>query len=118
MAKTGIPLFERRSGIRNEGRRNRMKFSQLGQLALASAVSAALVLGITACGQSNTIDFIYIASANSNPGQVYAFASDGQSGALTQVLGSPFPAGRNPIALVTAPNDSAVYVLNHDDNTL
>jgi 6-phosphogluconolactonase len=41
-----------------------MKFSQLGQLALASAVSAALVLGITACGQSNTIDFVYVASAN------------------------------------------------------
>ena len=45
-----------------------MKFSQLGQLALASAVSAALVLGITACGQSNTIDFVYVASANANPG--------------------------------------------------
>jgi len=75
-----------------------MKFSQLGQLALASAVSAALVLGITACGQSNTIDFVYVASANANPGQVYGFAADGESGALTQILGSPFPAGRNPIA--------------------
>ena len=56
-----------------------MKFSQLGQLALASAVSAALVLGITACGQSNTIDFVYVASANNNPGQVYGFAADGES---------------------------------------
>ncbi len=79
-----------------------MKFSQLGQLALASAVSAALVLGITACGQSNTIDFVYVASANNNPGQVYGFAADGESGALRQILGSPFPAGRNPIALVRA----------------
>jgi 6-phosphogluconolactonase (cycloisomerase 2 family) len=95
-----------------------MKFSQLGQLALASAVSAALVLGITACGQSNTIDFVYVASANSNPGTIYGFASDGESGALTQILGSPFPAGRNPIALVSAPDGSAVYALNHDDNTL
>jgi 6-phosphogluconolactonase len=95
-----------------------MKFSQLGQLALASAVSAALVLGITACGQSNTIDFVYVASANNNPGQIYAFASDGQSGALSQINGSPFPTGRNPIALLAAPNDSAVYALNHDDNTL
>jgi 6-phosphogluconolactonase len=95
-----------------------MKFSQLGQLALASAVSAALVLGITACGQSNTIDFVYVASANANPGQIYGFASDGESGALTQILGSPFPAGRNPIALLTTPNDKYVYALNHDDNTV
>jgi 6-phosphogluconolactonase len=95
-----------------------MKFSQLGQLALASAVSAALVLGITACGQSNTIAFVYVASANANPGTVYGFAADGESGALTQILGSPFPAGRNPIALVTTPNDQEVYALNHDDNTV
>jgi 6-phosphogluconolactonase len=95
-----------------------MKFSQLGQLALASAVSAALVLGITACGQSNTIDFVYVASANANPGQVFGFAADGESGALTQILGSPFPAGRNPIALVTTPNDQVVFALNHDDNTV
>ncbi|HEX4582883.1 MAG TPA: beta-propeller fold lactonase family protein [Acidobacteriaceae bacterium] len=95
-----------------------MKFSQLGQLALASAVSAALVLGITACGQSNTIDFIYIASANANPGQIFAYAADGESGALTQILGSPFPAGRNPIALLTTPNNNVVFALNHDDNTV
>ena len=97
-----------------------MKFSQLGQLALASAVSVALVLGITACGQSNTIDFVYVASANSNPGQIYAFASDGQSGALAQINGSPFPAGRNPIALVRAERSDGTYIyaLNHDDNTV
>jgi 6-phosphogluconolactonase (cycloisomerase 2 family) len=95
-----------------------MKFSQLGQLALASAVSAALVLGITACGQSNTVDYIYVASANSNPGTIYGFAADGESGALAGILGSPFPAGRNPIALVTAPNNKFVYALNHDDNTV
>jgi 6-phosphogluconolactonase (cycloisomerase 2 family) len=95
-----------------------MKFSQLGQLALASAVSAALVLGITACGQSNTIDFVYVASANGTTGAIYGFAADGESGALTQILGSPFPAGRNPIALVAAPNGRWVYALNHDDNTV
>ena len=95
-----------------------MKFSQLGQLALASAVSGVLVLGITACGQSNTVDFLYVASANLNPGQIYAFSVDGESGVLKQILGSPFPAGRNPIALVTAPNEKAVYALNHDDNTV
>src|SRR3954452_21966797 len=109
-----------KSGMRNEGRRKRMKFSQLGQLALASAVSVALVLGITACGQSNTIDFVYVASANLNPGQIFAFASDGQSGALAGVNGSPFPAGRNPIALARAVRSDGTYIyaLNHDDNTV
>ena len=95
-----------------------MKFSQLGQLALASAVSAALVLGITACGQSNTVDYIYVASANSNPGKIYGFAADGESGALSGIVGSPFAAGRNPIALITSPNNKFVYALNHDDNTV
>jgi 6-phosphogluconolactonase len=95
-----------------------MKFSQFGQLALASAVSAALVLGITACGQSNTIDFVYVASANASPGQIYGFAADGESGALSQLSGSPVPAGRNPIGLVTSPNNKYVYALNHDDNTV
>ncbi len=95
-----------------------MKFSQLGQAALATAVSAALVLGITACGQSNTVSFVYVASAGANPGSVYAYASDGESGALTQIKGSPYPAGRNPIALLTSPNNKNVYVLNHDDNTI
>jgi 6-phosphogluconolactonase len=112
------PQYWKKPGMRNEGRRNRMKFSQLGQLALASAVSAALVLGITACGQSNTIDFVYIASASANPGVIYGFAADGESGALSQILGSPFPAGRNPIGLITAPNGRFVYALNHDDNTV
>ena len=95
-----------------------MKFSQLGHLALASAVSAALVLGIAACGQSNTIDFVYVASANSITGQIFAYKANGLSGVLSVVEGSPFPAGRNPIALVTSPNGTRVYALNHDDNTV
>ena len=96
-----------------------MKFSQLGQFALASAVSAALVLGITACGQSNTVDFIYVTSAGNNPGNIYAFSADGESGALRQIVGSPFSAtGRNPVAIVSSPNGKNLYVVNHDDNTV
>ncbi len=96
-----------------------MMFRKVRQLGLASAVSAALVLGITACGQSNTIDFVYVASASSNPGNIYAFSSDGESGALRQIPGSPFPSGgRNPVAMVTSPDGKFVYVVNHDDNTV
>src|SRR5215475_7001222 len=108
------------SGFAVKDKRNRMKFSQLGQFALATAVSAAMILGITACGQSNTIDYIYVASANSSPGQVYAFAADGESGALAQVVGSPFQAGKNPVALIRAVRNDGTYIyaLNHDDNTV
>ena len=68
-----------------------MKFSQLGQLALASAVSAALVLGITACGQSNTIDFVYIASANANPGQSTALPRMASPARCRRFSAPPFP---------------------------
>ena len=96
-----------------------MKFHTLGQFALASAVSAALVLGITACGQSNTIDFIYVTSASANPCSVYAFYSDGESGALRQIPGSPFlSGGRNPVGMVSSPDGHNVYIINHDDNTV
>lgn len=96
-----------------------MKFRTLRQLGLASAVSAALVLGITACGQSNTIDFIYVTAAANNPGSVYAFSSDGESGALRQIQGSPFlSGGRNPVAMIASPNGQNIYVVNHDDNTV
>lgn len=77
------------------------------------------MLGITACGQSNTIDFVYVTAANNNPGSVYAFASDGESGALRQIAGSPFlSGGRNPVAMVASPDGNNVYVINHDDNTV
>lgn len=101
---------------------NALKSRQLGQFALASAISAAIVLGVTACAQSNTIDFVYVTSANTSSstiGDIYGFAADGESGALSQVNGSPFPSGgRNPIAILTAPNGRNVYALNHDDNTV
>jgi 6-phosphogluconolactonase len=93
-----------------------MKFRQLS---LASAASAALVLGITACGQSNTIDFVYVTSANNNPGSVYAYSADGESGALRQIPGSPFlSGGRNPVGMVASPNGHNIYIINHDDNTV
>jgi 6-phosphogluconolactonase len=95
-----------------------MKFSQLGQLALVTAVSAAVVMGITACGESNTVAYVYVASASANPGTIYAYKSDGESGALSGIEGSPYRAGRNPIALLTTPGGTRLYALNHDDNSV
>jgi 6-phosphogluconolactonase len=96
-----------------------MKFSKLGRIALASVVSLALGFGATACGPSNTIDFLYVTSSKANPGQINVYKVDSQAGALIPILDSPYPSGgRNPVADVASPNGKNLYVINHDDNTV
>ncbi len=96
-----------------------MKFRKFGQIAMAAAASLGLGLGITACGPSNTIDFLYVTSSKPNPGQINVYAVDSQSGALIQIQDSPYSSGgRNPVADVTSPNGKNLYVINHDDNTV
>jgi 6-phosphogluconolactonase (cycloisomerase 2 family) len=95
-----------------------MKFSELGRIALASAASVALALGITACGQSNTIDYVFVTSSKNNPGNVFVFRADGQSGALTRLNNIFSSGGRNPVAEVVSPNNKYLYVVNHDDATV
>lgn len=89
-----------------------MKFRKLGQIALAVAAS----LGVTACGPPNTIDFLYVTSSKLN--QVEVFSVDSSSGALLPLVGSPFAAGKNPVAAAASPNGKNLYVINHDDNTV
>jgi 6-phosphogluconolactonase len=94
-----------------------MKFRKFGQVLLASVVSLGLAIGITACGTSNTIDYLFVTASSNNNVAVYKV--DSLSGALVQIPASPFPAGgRNPVAEVTSPDGKFLYVLNHDDNTL
>jgi 6-phosphogluconolactonase (cycloisomerase 2 family) len=96
-----------------------MKFSKTGQGLLAAAVSLGIGLGIISCGQSNTIDYLYVTASKNNPGQISVYRVDEQSGALTQIQDSPYPSGgRNPVAEVTSPNGADLYVVNHDDNTI
>jgi 6-phosphogluconolactonase (cycloisomerase 2 family) len=96
-----------------------MKFSKTGQALLAAAVSLGMGFGIVSCGESNTIDYVYVTANKNNPGQISVYRLDQQSGALTQIQDSPYPSGgRNPVAEVTSPNGKNLYVVNHDDNTL
>src|SRR5580693_1225816 len=96
-----------------------MKFRNFGRIALASAVSLGLGLGVTACGLGNTFDFLYVINSKANPGQINVFAVDSQSGALIQPRYSPYlSGGRNPVAIVTTPNEKNLFVANHDDNTV
>jgi 6-phosphogluconolactonase len=96
-----------------------MKFRKTGQALLAAAVSIGVGLGITSCGESNTIDYLFVTASKNNPGQISVFKVDQESGALTQIPDSPyaFP-GRNPVAEVTSPNGANLYVAYHDDSTI
>jgi 6-phosphogluconolactonase len=95
-----------------------MKLRKFGQVLLATVVSLGSSLVITACGNTHTIDFVYVTSSKNNPGQVVAYKVDSGSGALIQ-LPSTYPSGgRNPVAEVVAPNSKNLYVVNRDDNTV
>ncbi len=96
-----------------------MKLSKIGRIALATAVTLGFGFGLTACGPSNTIDFLYVTSSKQNPGQVYVYKVDSQAGALVPILDSPYQSGgRNPVADVASANGKNLYVINHDDNTV
>jgi 6-phosphogluconolactonase (cycloisomerase 2 family) len=96
-----------------------MKFSKSGHALLAAAVSIGIGLGITSCGVSNIVDYVFVTASKQNPGQIAVYSLEQGSGALTQIPDSPysFP-GRNPVALVTSPNGKYLYVVYHDDNTV
>ena len=96
-----------------------MKFSKTGQGLLAAAVSLGIGFGMISCGQSNTIDYLYVTANKNEPGQISVYRVDQLSGALTEIPDSPYKSGgRDPVAEVTSPNGANLYVANHDDNTI
>ena len=96
-----------------------MKLSKSGRIALASVVSLGLGFGATACGPSNTIDYLYVTASKQNPGQINVYKVDSEAGILYQITDSPYGSGgRNPVADVASPNGKNLYVINHDDNTI
>jgi 6-phosphogluconolactonase (cycloisomerase 2 family) len=96
-----------------------MKFRQFGRRLLAAASVAGISLAILSCGASNTIDFLYVTANKDNPGQINVYEVDSESGEIFQIEDSPYPSGgRNPVYEVASPNGLALYVANHDDNTI
>ncbi|AXC11084.1 hypothetical protein ACPOL_1742 [Acidisarcina polymorpha] len=96
-----------------------MKFRKFGRASLAAVVSLGMAAGISACGVSNTIDYVFVTNSKNNPGQINVYYADSESGALTQIPDSPYMTSyRNPVALVTSPNFKNLYVIFHDDNTI
>lgn len=100
-----------------------MKLNKIGRGALASIVSLAVGLGITACSRDYTLAYVYAtnakpASAGQVNGSISAYAVDYQIGTLVPLPDSPIDAGKNPVTLVADPAGKNIYVINHDDSTV
>jgi len=64
--------------------------------------------------------FLYVGmsgTTNANNG-ISAFSINPNTGALTQITGSPFPAGNDPQGIATDPSGKFLYTANSQDNTV
>jgi len=104
----------------------RMKFNKSSQLLLVSAASLLLAGLMTACSQVTqtlTVDFVYVASSQAagahNDGEINVFEVNSESGRMRQIPASPFPSGgRNPVAEVASTDNTSLFVVNEDDNSI
>jgi 6-phosphogluconolactonase (cycloisomerase 2 family) len=100
----------------------RMKFNKSSQLMLVSAASLLAAWLITACG-TLTVDFVFVTSSKAagvnNYGEVDVFEINQQSGFMRQIPTSPFPSGgRDPVAEAVSTDQTNLYVVNQDDNSI
>ncbi len=102
------------------------RWGGLSQLLLVAAASLGVATLMTACSQLTatlTVDFVYVTSAKAagpdNYGQVDVFEINSESGHMRQIPTSPFPSGgRNPVAEAVSSDNTNLYVVNQDDNTI
>src|ERR1035441_86401 len=100
----------------------RMKFNKSSQLLLVSVASLLVAGLVTACG-TLTVDFVFVASSKAaganNYGQMDVFEINSESGFMRQIPTSPFPSGgRNPVAEAVSSDNTNLYVVNQDDNSI
>jgi len=103
-------------------RKMRMKFNKSSQLLLVSAVSLMAAGFVTACG-TLTVDFVFVASSKAagtnNYGEIDVLEINSESGYMRHIPTSPFPSGgRNPVAEAISTDESNLYVINQDDNSI
>jgi 6-phosphogluconolactonase len=94
-----------------------MKLSKLSQLFLVSLIGILVATLMTAC-QLVTIDYVFLASAGSSPGQIQTYAVDSESGALR--IGAPAVSsgGNDPVAMAVSSTYNDLYVANAGSNTV
>ena len=100
----------------------RMKFNKSGQLLLVAAASLVGATLLTACA-TLTVDFVYVASSKAagatNAGEIDVMEINSESGDMRQIPTSPFPSGgRNPVAEAASSDNTNLYVVNQDDNSI
>ena len=100
-----------------------MKFNNSGQLLLVAAASLLVAGVLTACGATNTVDFVYVTSSQAaganSYGEVDVLEVNRQSGFMRKIPSSPFPSGgRNPVSDAVSTDFQNLYVVNKDDNTI
>jgi 6-phosphogluconolactonase (cycloisomerase 2 family) len=99
-----------------------MKFTKFGKALLMSALSVAVVLGISSCVQSYTVGYLYvtgtITAQSSGNGIITGFDIDHNTGKLTQIHGLPISSGgSNPIRAALVTGSRFLYVLNRGANS-
>lgn len=94
----------------------------LGKFVFGLLLTVALA-GISGPLWAQTSGFAYTANGSCScegqppvQGSVSAYAIDATSGVLTQIAGSPFPAGLSSDSVIVDPTGQFVYVANHDSN--
>jgi 6-phosphogluconolactonase len=100
----------------------RMKFNKSSQLLLVSAASF-LVAGLMTACSTLTVDFVFVTSSKAaganNYGEIDVLEINSESGAMHHIPTSPFPSGgRNPVAEAVSVDESNLYVVNQDDNSI
>ncbi len=86
----------------------------------ASLLALTALVGLTACDNDYTLAYVYAPSeTTSTSGLINAYGIDNQTGSLRLLNDSPIPSGgRKPVALVSAPNQKFLYLINHDDSNV
>ena len=91
--------------------RKQMTFSKIGRIASALVATAALGLGMTACG-GGTIGYLWSLGTYYN--QISGFKIDSYTGNLTAIDHAPFSSGGvNPVLAVLKPGGRYLYVINN-----
>ncbi|MGC9224770.1 MAG: lactonase family protein [Terracidiphilus sp.] len=98
-----------------------MKFNKLSQLALISAIGLLVSTLLAGC-YLITVDYLFVAAsegtAAGSPGEIYAYAIDGQSGAIRTVLPSVPTGGAQPVSMALTSDNANLYVANQGNNSV
>lgn len=99
-----------------------MKFKKLGKALLMTALSAGVVISISACKQSYSVGYLYVTgtqtASTTGQGVISGFKIDHNTGNLTAIAGLPVSSGgANPSRAVLLTGGRFLYVLNRGTTT-